>query len=264
MCRENTVASRLTRIRSGTSLRVQGELRAADRQLNLGRNIPACAGRTAQQAARCAGPLEHPCVCRENFYYFDGKLQAAGTSLRVQGEHSHTPVKFAKRRNIPACAGRTLWHDRPLWPDAEHPCVCRENQSPLVAIDTIPGTSLRVQGEHARRRGTSLRVQGEHHGAAADVTHERNIPACAGRTHSRAIARLRLVEHPCVCRENPARVSEPALLTGTSLRVQGERPPRLFAASRGRNIPACAGRTICTQELGASRLEHPCVCRENT
>ena len=74
--------------------------------------------------------MEHPCVCRENTCSGPISMRSSGTSLRVQGEPTHTLIHTLIEGNIPACAGRTSRSCCRAASISEHPCVCRENREP--------------------------------------------------------------------------------------------------------------------------------------
>ena len=108
---------------------------------------------------------------------------------RVRGENVVHDVLFVQlRRNIPACAGKTLsmW----IWanPATEHPRVRGENLD--SRISTGPG------------KGTSPRARGKQQAFTIKFDTVRNIPACAGKTGVYDWGVTGFAEHPRVRGEN--------------------------------------------------------------
>ena len=131
---------------------------------------------------------------------------------------------------IPACAGKTHQPYQIRRHPRAHPRVCGENQ--------------RVRRAGGRHAGSSPRVRGKRSPSETEEALRGLIPACAGKTSVRSIARPRTPAHPRVCGENYGKANTVAT------------PPRL--------IPACAGKTPRTQYRGSECRAHPRVCGENT
>ena len=134
-----------------------------------------------------------------------------------------------QRRNIPACAGKTL----------------------------IGARMVR------RKWGTSPRARGKLLPAIASTESLRNIPACAGKTLHHAGSAGNISEHPRVRGENLANSPWEKAIIGTSPRARGKLKD--FAGNVGtwRNIPACAGKTLGNQHASHAAKEHPRVRGEN-
>ena len=130
-----------------------------------------------------------------------------------------------------------------------HPRVCGENYLHMNSMPQANGSSPRVRGKLAPR------TRHRHP--------TRLIPACAGKTQDEE--RLVGVDaaHPRVCGENSSSMVSVASVAGSSPRVRGKRLRRLARHSRGRLIPACAGKTAPVPTLMVSSTAHPRVCGEN-
>ena len=91
----------------------------------------------------------------------------------------------------------------------------------------------------------------------------RNIPAYAGKTQPSGRAHRSHQEHPRVCGENQLLFWPGAKAHGTSPRMRGKRPSKIFFRFRYRNIPAYAGKTGALRIVVKRWKEHPRVCGEN-
>ena len=138
-------------------------------------------------------------------------------------------VVYQRRRNIPACAGKTRGPDPTWWSGQEHPRVRGEN---------IVSTIMIILGE-----GTSPRARGKLFHEWVNSMSSRNIPACAGKTQAPTLFGWALSEHPRVRGENLFWVVNFAILIGTSPRARGKPSSSGVSPDSCRNIPACAGKT---------------------
>ena len=190
--------------------------------------IPACAGKTPARLNGGRNAGAHPRVCGENCRRARARRPRRGSSPRVRGKPPHYCGRARFSRLIPACAGKTdvLALTCRLLP--AHPRVCGENTWMAPTPWSRTGSSPRVRGK--RDLGAPLRVGGG------------LIPACAGKTGSRAGRRPRRPAHPRVCEENY---------------FCGKRPDDHSGSS------ACAGKTICSPRRARGRPAHPRVCGEN-
>ena len=91
----------------GTSPRARGKLATQRRTATASRNIPACAGKTAQHRGTAGQYGEHPRVRGENPHHWFNLFWRIGTSPRARGKLYLTSQKNTQKRNIPACAGKT-------------------------------------------------------------------------------------------------------------------------------------------------------------
>ena len=94
-------------------------------------------------------------------------------------------------------------------------------------------------------------------------TINRNIPAYAGKTLSRACARIPFPEHPRVCGENLNAEILSAQEVGTSPRMRGKPTDIANRDICPGNIPAYAGKTSLLAVGLNPHAEHPRVCGEN-
>ena len=133
------------------------------------RNIPAYAGKTMTNQILTGNASEHPRVCGENFPPLAPCLILCGTSPRMRGKRSASRFDNSSCRNIPAYAGKTIFHLVGRHLSREHPRVCGENDGTPTAA--------------SRQAGTSPRMRGKHPEAAIGAGRWRNIPAYAGKTH---------------------------------------------------------------------------------
>ena len=198
----------------------------SDRSVGL---IPACAGKTLNNADQVANVRAHPRVCGENLSAECGLSGSEGSSPRVRG--------------------KLRWAIGVGWADRAHPRVCGENLRPLGPKETFHGSSPRVRGKPAAS-GTERNVS-------------RLIPACAGKTwHVHEEPRGRPA-HPRVCGENEASRYTSGLFAGSSPRVRGKQQRARAKGEQSRLIPACAGKTSHSLRAAGSDPAHPRVCGEN-
>ena len=91
----------------------------------------------------------------------------------------------------------------------------------------------------------------------------RLIPACAGKTFSKALCLTAHRAHPRVCGENISLPSPNLFAVGSSPRVRGKLLVKMLRTDRARLIPACAGKTRPTRAFTTAHRAHPRVCGEN-
>ena len=194
-------------------------------------------------------PPAHPRVCGENYLHMNSMPQANGSSPRVRGKPRSQHRAGHRPGLIPACAGKTRASHATSTSHSAHPRVCGENAG---------------RGAPGRRRcGSSPRVRGKRAGRSRRGRARRLIPACAGKTSVAGRPPRRHPAHPRVCGENSSSMVSVASVAGSSPRVRGKRLRRLARHSRGRLIPACAGKTAPVPTLMVSSTAHPRVCGEN-
>ena len=193
------------------------------------RNIPAYAGKTSIPHNLFCPLMEHPRVCGENPIIPAAERGHDGTSPRMRGKQTRQIRPIRIRRNIPAYAGKTGVVPRLITSAAEHPRVCGEN--------------LRAPASRVRLLGTSPRMRGKPELTRRMTRTLRNIPAYAGKTQPSGRAHRSHQEHPRVCGENQLLFWPGAKAHGTSPRMRGKRPSKIFFRFRYRNIPAYAGKT---------------------
>ena len=173
-------------------------------------------------------------------------------------------------RNIPAYAGKTPSSPPRNAAMTEHPRVCGENNAFTYSAWARRGTSPRMRGKppesitSAADRGTSPRMRGKPELTRRMTRTLRNIPAYAGKTQPSGRAHRSHQEHPRVCGENQLLFWPGAKAHGTSPRMRGKRPSKIFFRFRYRNIPAYAGKTGALRIVVKRWKEHPRVCGENS
>ena len=131
----------------GTSPRARGKLRPLLENHPSSRNIPACAGKTRVCRRLCMGLPEHPRVRGENGKRGGLGGGQPGTSPRARGKPQDRQEDLARKRNIPACAGKTPSACLKLSRMTEHPRVRGENQGLAAGKHADHGTSPRARGK---------------------------------------------------------------------------------------------------------------------
>ena len=167
VCGERAPLPDPVRRTGGSSPRVRGTQRRADRDRDVIRFIPACAGNAVTAASREGMPY--------------------GSSPRVRGTLDNRAGDKRPNRFIPACAGNALRCARRQPWQPVHPRVCGERRVEQVEEDQRDGSSPRVRGTQRRR--------------AAVIDARRFIPACAGNANSRLELNNQSAVHPRVCGE---------------------------------------------------------------
>ena len=218
----------------GTSPRARGKLSIAEPFCRGKRNIPACAGKTVPHCGRTVINKEHPRVRGENGCLVGPPWTFQGTSPRARGKLRSTGQCVVVSRNIPACAGKTLWGHCPVGADKEHPRVRGENLDEFFPAFGFKGTSPRARGKHGMSTWCSVMCG--------------NIPACAGKTTGVHRRCRRDGEHPRVRGENGGEFFGERRGAGTSPRARGKPAAHEQKISHPGNIPACAGKTAEARE----------------
>ena len=168
----------------------------------------------------------------------------------MRGKPGHSAPALNRAGLIPASAGKTFSAQASGPCPSAHPRACGEN---LIIPDT-----------HATYTGSSPRVRGKPGRCFASCSHERLIPACAGKTQIPSYARIAFQAHPRVCGENLAQNSPFSKATGSSPRVRGKQARNDRNRPRRGLIPACAGKTGRPGYRFLWRRAHPRVCGENS
>ena len=111
----------------GTSPRARGKPCTPCATAPGGRNIPACAGKTALAISSQVFMREHPRVRGENPKAELIISEPTGTSPRARGKPREQLDQLSNQRNIPACAGKTFINPKVTGSLKEHPRVRGEN-----------------------------------------------------------------------------------------------------------------------------------------
>ena len=229
MCGENCNAFDLVRLHKGSSPRVRGKPFELKRRGVFLRLIPAYAGKTFPRARRLIVSRAHPRVCGENSSSARKASVIVGSSPRVRGKLGDTVAVFVDPGLIPARAGKTFQRPTRQKQCRAHPRVCGENR--------------RVDERRVGGFGSSPRVRGKPGRCFASCSHERLIPACAGKTVVYLSYATMARAHPRVCGENIVLSCLLRLHHGSSPRVRGK-PVHVADLLNHRGlIPACAGKT---------------------
>ena len=165
----------------------------------------------------------------ENHLVTERVIDLAGTSPRARGKRGVGTRRGVRKRNIPACAGKTAQQMSKLTLSTEHPRVRGENSTPDLSDLTINGTSPRARGKLG--------------GGFHSTSRQRNIPAHAGKPRSIGVAALVAWEHPRARGENLKGMGVDDYAAGTSPRTRGKPADSPVPFTSTRNIPAHAGKT---------------------
>ena len=116
----------------GSSPRVRGKLAENGLVGNVGRLIPACAGKTSERSSSSHPKRAHPRVCGENSLIVLLVAVLPGSSPRVRGKLRLGLPVVAMNGLIPACAGKTITPIFIFAYSRAHPRVCGENGIPKM------------------------------------------------------------------------------------------------------------------------------------
>ena len=133
----------------GSSPRGRGKRGSAETYKQVGRLIPARAGKTASSCARSRSRAAHPRAGGENCLKHFFSHVPGGSSPRGRGKREDSDGAVSLTRLIPARAGKTfLYPSLPSLPSA-HPRAGGENQTPEVRVLQDLGSSPRGRGKQA-------------------------------------------------------------------------------------------------------------------
>ena len=230
VCGENYNLFHLIYDTVGSSPRVRGKLVELFRTWDVNRLIPACAGKTSDNALKLIPCAAHPRVCGENLTLKMYSSTETGSSPRVRGKRVCPQYGTNASGLIPACAGKTQFRVPRVYVPRAHPRVCGENERKITGVDLESGSSPRVRGKRDFRR-RKIHMPGL-------------IPACAGKTFQFRMEGTKQWAHPRVCGENLSHVDVALSGRGSSPRVRGKPHVEGLDGLWGRLIPACAGKTL--------------------
>ena len=246
---ENVEPQRGSRVCDGSSPRGRGKLGGVRDARDLGRLIPAWAGKTPRTASDHSACRAHPRVGGENAAAWTDEVSAAGSSPRGRGKLDLLRDIPEDVRLIPAWAGKT-W--RELVGDegpGAHPRVGGEN--PTLALTVKCGC------------GSSPRGRGKRWGIKWIAEPGGLIPAWAGKTGVERAAVGACEAHPRVGGENPRASRQVVVLDGSSPRGRGKHAGDRARTHPRRLIPAWAGKTRTTATAPRQWWAHPRVGGEN-
>ncbi len=172
-----------------------------------------------------------------------------GSPPRVRGKAAGKNGSKPGQRITPACAGKR--QHRPcgypgLW---DHPRVCGEKDDTRIPQLTAQGSPPRVRGK-------------EHAAAAAYKDTMQITPACAGKRAVSPCPAAPARDHPRVCGEKAAQLSDQARPWGSPPRVRGKVARKAPTCQANGITPACAGKRSVQRSGSAAARDHPRVCGE--
>ena len=229
---------------------MRGEVHLRDESARRHGIIPAGAGRR-DEAKRAKGADEdHPRGCGEKTSARAASRRLMGSSPRVRGEGSASPLQTVEGGIIPAGAGRSRPRLRKTRRRRDHPRGCGEKCSSVAA--------------KASRWGSSPRVRGEDRATNISTYSIGIIPAGAGRSSIGVYAAIEDRDHPRGCGEKPSRRPPARRRKGSSPRVRGEVGDGVALHIGNGIIPAGAGRSCSTTTSSRCGRDHPRGCGEKT
>ena len=211
--------------------------------------IPAHAGKTETPWSPPSTQRAHPRSRGENSLPVKINEVSSGSSPLTRGKPGGTPVWPSPTGLIPAHAGKTSpLVDRPD-PWAAHPRSRGENETHPLIVPIVAGSSPLTRGKHAA--------------VAAQEIVGRLIPAHAGKTGSGFLHVTRRSAHPRSRGENKLRAVRSLLTDGSSPLTRGKPRRSWIDLTRGRLIPAHAGKTAFPLRTPSGSSAHPRSRGEN-
>ena len=199
------------------------------------------------RGSRCR---DHPRVCGEHPFVSPPPATSLGSSPRMRGARERYRIHPPRHGIIPAYAGSTSGHTRPINLAQDHPRVCGEHEEWCVDVDGEWGSSPRMRGAPISTYCLS--------------SWSGIIPAYAGSTQATELHCCVSQDHPRVCGEHAVRSVERSPFLGSSPRMRGALPHLECAAVQSGIIPAYAGSTGRGQARRIGFWDHPRVCGEHT
>ena len=191
----------------------------------------------------------HPRSHGENAVAARMDRQQIGSSPLTRGKREYITARARDWGLIPAHAGKTSSEPLSLASRPAHPHSRRENR-PMTIVRPIHTDSSPLT------RGKRIRL-------ASTRSHFRLIPAHAGKTLEKTLAREPSGAHPRSRGENISSRSAIWFLRGSSPLTQGKRWRRRWRVSRRGLIPAHAGKTSPVEAQSGSCAAHPRSRGEN-
>ena len=158
-------------------------------------------------------------------------------------------IMLIARGLIPACAGKTKPHLCELGFNRAHPRMRGENEIREIFERQQVGSSPHARGKPKRRLAICL--------------HDGLIPACAGKTSSIEVTGSCRRAHPRMRGENFSSRNHLCGQSGSSPHARGKLGAWDKRHSRGRLIPACAGKTLAVGLRDLCVGAHPRMRGEN-
>ena len=136
----------------GSSPRMRGTPRAADRMpFDIG-IIPAYAGNTLNTPDLLDVRRDHPRVCGEHPFRSGVHAAVRGSSPRMRGTPAARAAATAAHWIIPAYAGNTPTFPWSTTVARDHPRVCGEHCSNCLIFHRMAGSSPRMRGTHFAKK----------------------------------------------------------------------------------------------------------------
>ena len=174
VCGEHPLWLSRSRFGVGSSPRMRGTLcRCCRTRFRLG-IIPAYVGNTVRLTFAWPETWDHPRVCGEHARNAWNGVVGWGSSPRMRGTHAENRRRHNIQRIIPAYAGNTFIVGLVRFMAWDHPRVCGEHATSLLAARFEWGSSPRMRGTQAV--------------IVSDYIHLGIIPAYAGNTSAGGMA----------------------------------------------------------------------------
>ena len=173
-------------------------------------------------------------MCGEKVNVIDRLRTEIGSPPRVRGKEGTRDCLRIAVRITPACAGKRSCARSAGRRTADHPRVCGEKSPLHFPLAFWRGSPPRVRGK-ATKSGIRSKVRG--------IT-----PACAGKRQRLLLRSSMKPDHPRVCGEKTGLAEAFKDHEGSPPRVRGKDVLRGVVMYAERITPACAGKSICTQD----------------
>ena len=236
--------------RAGSSPLTRGKRPGCARSRMARRLIPAHAGKTKSTRLPASTPPAHPRSRGENHNRPRSQFMHSGSSPLTRGKRNQQGCPRARRRLIPAHAGKTTTGRARSSCTQAHPRSRGENEF-------TDGTRHQIDGSSPLTRGKP--------GLFSYTGHQCGlIPAHAGKTRHFAGGGACHAAHPRSRGENPVRCVDGQAASGSSPLTRGKHMPSRVTPKQQRLIPAHAGKTARQGPGSLSPRAHPRSRGENT
>ena len=249
ICGEHALAGIMFSWRPGSSPRMRGTPFVVIAVTVWRGIIPAYAGNTLPVLPNPFSPRDHPRVCGEHGEIDVCMAGNMGSSPRMRGTRQERVERRGRLGIIPAYAGNTRRESTAAQYPEDHPRVCGEHATSILAARFEWGSSPRMRG--------TLSSRDDEHPLAGI------IPAYAGNTTERSSRATATRDHPRVCGEHVSWWDGERLRVGSSPRMRGTLNVQQTARRDVGIIPAYAGNTDSFPPRHARRGDHPRVCGEH-
>ena len=211
--------------------------------------IPAYVGNTVRLTFAWPETWDHPRVCGEHARNAWNGVVGWGSSPRMRGTHAENRRRHNIQRIIPAYAGNTFIVGLVRFMAWDHPRVCGEHATSILAARFEWGSSPRMRGTPY----TSKRYE-----SSTGI-----IPAYAGNTLVACSPCCWFWDHPRICGEHDEHADTIELRTGSSPHMRGTLPHSRSWIEHHGIIPAYAGNTCLISQIIARLRDHPRICGEH-